>query len=138
MPSPTSTTVPTLRDSAPASNESIAFLRMLVISSERMAMECLLQSARGELVPEPLEAASDAPVDESVADTDDDTPENLRVDGRFEQDPVARHLLEPGRDRPDLVGSEGSRARRAGVAESVAPVVEPAELGGDARQLLDP
>jgi hypothetical protein len=43
MPSPTSTTVPTLRVSTPASNESIADLRMLVISSERMAMSLVLQ-----------------------------------------------------------------------------------------------
>jgi hypothetical protein len=38
MPSPTSTTVPTLRVSTPASNWSIADFRMLVISSERMAI----------------------------------------------------------------------------------------------------
>src|SRR5215212_1151185 len=111
---------------------------MLVISSERMAMECLLQGARGELVPEPLEAASDAPVDEAVADADDDAPEDVGVDRGLEHDAVARHLLEPGRDRPDLVGSKRRRARRAGVAESVAPVVEPAEFGRDARQLFDP
>src|SRR6266550_4854416 len=139
MPSPTSTTVPTLRVSTPASNASIDDLMMLVISSERMAMRWgLLQGARGELVPQPLEAAPDAPVDESIADPDDDPAEQAGVDAGLERDAAAGHLLQTGGDRPDLGIFQRDRARRGGVADVVAEVVEPAELRGDARQLLDP
>ena len=38
MPSPTSTTVPTLRVSVVSSNDSILLLMMLMISSDRMAI----------------------------------------------------------------------------------------------------
>src|SRR6185369_10505695 len=139
MPSPTSTTVPTLRVSTPASNWSIADFRMLVISSERMAMgTVLLQGARCELVPQPLEAAPDAPVDESIADPDDDPAEDRRVDVGFECDAAAGERFEAGRDLADLVVWQWRRARGGGVGQPVALVVEAGELGRDARQLLDP
>src|SRR6187399_1194095 len=154
MPSPTSTTVPTLRVSTPASNWSIADFRMLVISSERMAIGWFsrlwrprpsgwaggrsLDGSRGEAPPQPLEAASDAPVDESIADPDDDAAEDRRVDVRLEVDAAARQRFEVARDRADLLGAERSRARGGGVGQSVRGVVAASELRRDARQLLDP
>jgi hypothetical protein len=51
MPSPTSTTVPTLRVSVPWSNVSIADLMMLMISSERMAIGFSVSGAFGPLSP---------------------------------------------------------------------------------------
>ena len=140
MPSPTSTTVPTLRVSTPASNESIADLMMLVISSERMAIG--VRSPRGrphELVPQPLEAAPDAAVDQAVADPDDEAAEQAGIDLDVELDAAAGELLESRREgrgpRPSVSG-----AALVAVAWMMpcAAVVEPAELGGDARQLLDP
>ena len=101
-------------------------------------MFVLLQGARCELVPQPLEAAPDAPVDESVADSDDDAAEEVGVDRRLQGDRAACQLLEPCRDRPDLFGSERRGARCGGVGQSIALVVEPPELRRDARQLLDP
>src|SRR6478609_1402394 len=117
MPSPTSTTVPTLRVSIAASNESIEDLMMLVISSERMAMgQGLLQGARGELVPQPLEAAPDAPVDQSVADAHHEPADQALVDVGLEGDPSARELLETDRQGPDLAVGQGhgARGRRPG------------------------
>src|SRR5258706_3756141 len=122
----------------PASNESIDDLMMLVISSERMAIGCLLQGARSELVPQPLEAAPDAPVEKAVTDSHDDAAQQGRVDGGLERDLPACQLLEAGGDRPDLVGSQGGGTRRGGVGQSIAFVIEPPEFDGDAWQLLDP
>src|SRR5439155_6816465 len=148
MPSPTSTTVPTLRVSVAASNESIDDLMMLVISSERMAMRsspvglsgrCRRRSqrARDDLVPQPLEAAADAAVDQSVPDADDEPAEQAFVDIGLEGDPSACHLLETGGQGPHLAVGEGRRACRGRVGDPLAEVVEPAELGGDPRELLD-
>src|SRR5690242_9424361 len=90
IPSPTSTTVPTLRVSVAASNASISDLRIVVISSERMAMVspvlpcravaglcgrvlcARVLGARHELFAEPLEATPHACIDHRVADPDDD------------------------------------------------------------------
>ena len=97
----------------------------------------LLESARGELVPQPLEAAPDAPVDEAVADAHDQPAQQGRVDGGLERDPPTGQVLEAGGDRLDLVFPEGGGARGGGVGQSIAPIVEPPELGGDSRQLSD-
>ena len=95
MPSPTSTTVPTLRVSTPESNESMADLMMLVISSDRMAMAAdLLEGARDELVPQPLEAASDAPIDQAVADPHDEAAQQAGIDLDVERDAAAGGLFE--------------------------------------------
>src|SRR3954451_17179179 len=130
MPSPTSTTVPTLRVSVAASNESIDDLMMLVISSERMAMRCLLGSegAGGELLPEPLEAAADASVDEAIADAHDQATEEALVDVGREGDPAARHLLQSSSQRTDLRVGQLRRAGRGGIRDALAKVIEPAEL----------
>ena len=42
-----------------------------------MAMKRLLQGARGELVPQPFEAAPDAPVNQPIADPHDDAAEQV-------------------------------------------------------------
>ena len=99
MPSPTSTTVPTLRVSTPESNESIADLMMLVISSERMAMlvSVLLEGARDELVPQSLEATPDASVDQAVADAHDEAAEQAGIDLDLELDATAGELLRVAR-----------------------------------------
>src|SRR5439155_6906168 len=138
IPSPTSTTVPTLRVSVAASNESIDDLMMLVISSERLAVSGLLQGARRELVPQPLQATPDAPVDESVPDAHDQPAEEAVIDIGLELDPAAGHLLEAGREGPDLEVGQRRGARRGGVGDPLPSVVEPDELGDDARELLDP
>ena len=98
MPSPTSTTVPTLRVSTPESNESMADLMMLVISSERMAMvRSLLEGARDELVPQPLEATPDAPVDQAVADAHDEAAQQAGIDFDVERDAAAGGLAPAAR-----------------------------------------
>src|SRR4029078_10832345 len=95
MPSPTSTTVPTLRVSTPESNESMADLMMLVISSDRVARGAdLLEGARDELGPEPLEAAADAPVDQAIADAHDEAAQQAGIDLDVERDAADRGLLE--------------------------------------------
>ena len=67
-----------------------------------------------------------------------DAAQEGRVDGGLERDLATCQLFEAGGDRPDLVGSQGRGARGGGVGQSIALVVEPPELGGDAWQLLDP
>src|ERR1035437_5913950 len=92
MPSPTSTTVPTLRDSAPSSKCSIVFLMMLTISSERMAMPSpfgpkarracrrpRLASSLDQLRAEPLEAAAYAGIDLEISDSDAQPAKERRV-----------------------------------------------------------
>src|SRR6188508_1462637 len=126
MPSPTSTTVPTLRVSAPASNESMADLMMLVISSERMAMGAdLLEGARDELIPQPLEATPDAPVDQAVADPDDEATEQARIDLDVQFDAAAGGLLQPLGEGPDLVRGQRGGARGGCVGDAQATIVEP-------------
>src|SRR5690242_10464334 len=140
MPSPTSTTVPTLRVSVPASNPSIADLMMLVISSERMAIGWdLLEGAgaRDELVPQSLETASDAAVDQSVADADDEAGGQGGIDVEGELDATAGQLLQPGGHGPDLVLRQGGCAGGGGEDDALAGIVETPELGGHARELVD-
>ena len=55
----------------------------------------LLEGARNELVPQSLEAASDAPVDQAVADPHDEAAQQARVDLDVELDAAAGHLLQP-------------------------------------------
>src|SRR3954469_2857385 len=139
MPSPTSTTVPTLRVSTPESNESMADLMMLVISSDRMAMvRRLLEGARDELVPQPLEATPDAPIDQAATAGDEDTPPQAGVDLHVERDAAAGGLFKPRGELPDLVLGELGRRRSGGMRDPLALVIEPPVLGGDARQVLDP
>src|SRR3954470_22120047 len=139
MPSPTSTTVPTLRVSTPESNESIADLMMLVISSERMAMcSDLLEGARNELVPQSLEAASDASVDQAVADPHDQAAQQAGIGPEVELDAAAGQLFHPRGDSPDLVRAQRRGACCCGKGDALTGVVETSELGSDAGQLLNP
>src|SRR5438093_8995874 len=119
MPSPTSTTVPTLRVSTAASNESIADLMMLVISSERMAMLDLLEGARDELCPQPLETASDAPVDEAVADADDEAAEQAGIDLDIENDAPAGPLLQSSGQTADLILGQFRGGHDGGVDDAL-------------------
>ena len=107
MPSPTSTTVPTLRVSVVASNWSIGDLMMLMISSERMAMGSPVVSgasaragAGAELVAQPLEAAADGVVEEAVADLDRQSADDRWVDLGAEVDGGAGHRLDRVRGSP--------------------------------------
>src|SRR5450759_386015 len=82
MPSPTSTTVPTLRVSAVASKLSMLPLMMLMISSDRMAIRCSVRvrgsaSSSDEAVAEARKPSSHAGIDESVADADGQAPDQL-------------------------------------------------------------
>src|SRR3990170_6128076 len=131
MPSPTSSTVPTERVSAPTSKASMADLMMLVMSWERRAMGViLLEGARGEPAPQPLQAASDAPVDQAVAEPHDDAAEQARIDVRGQLDAAAGESLEAGRQGADLVRVERRRAGGGGVDDAVAQIVE---AGGNPR-----
>src|SRR3990170_192600 len=132
MPSPTSSTVPTERVSAPTSKASMADLMMLVMSWERRAMGgILLEGARGEPAPQPLQAASDTPVDQAVAEPHDDAAaEQARIDVRGQLDAAAGELLEAGRQGADLVRVERRRAGGGGVDDAVAQIVE---AGGNPR-----
>src|SRR3972149_3248988 len=94
MPSPTSSTVPTERVSAPTSKASMADLMMLVMSWERRAMGgILLEGARGEPAPQPLQAASDTPVDQAVAEPHDEAAEQARIDVRGQLDAAPGGVL---------------------------------------------
>jgi hypothetical protein len=74
----------------------MADLMMLVISSDRMAIAAdLLEGARDELVPQPLEATPDAPVDQAVTDADDETAKQTGIDLDVERDAAAGGLLQP-------------------------------------------
>src|SRR5204863_10084517 len=123
FPSPTSTTVPTVRVSAWASNVSIADLMMLTISSLRMGIgspglvgsvgsvglgrsRTARADAAEELGPETLEAASNARVHERVADADGQPADERFVDGRAEIHGLAGGLRDPGLHGLGLVGGE--------------------------------
>src|SRR3972149_3841127 len=139
MPSPTSSTVPTERVSAPTSKASMADLMMLVMSWERRAMGgILLEGARGEPAPQPLQAASDTPVDQAVAEPHDDAAEQAPIGVRGQPDAAAGELLEAGRQGADLVRVERRRAGGGGVDDAVAQIVEAGELARHARQQVDP
>src|SRR6188768_3092651 len=113
----------------------MADLMMLVISSERMAMGAdLLEGARDELIPQSLEATSDAPVDQAIADAHDEAAEQRLVDLRGEGDAAAGGLFEPSGQRPDLVGGQRRGARDGGVGDALPAIVDATELGGDAAE----
>ena len=73
-------------------------------------MSDLLEGARNELVPQSLEAAPDASVDQAVADPDDQAAQQAGIDLDVELDATAGELFEPRGERPDLV--RASTARR--------------------------
>ena len=98
----------------------------------------LLEGARGELAPQPLEAAPDAPVDQAVAEPDHDAAEDARIDVGGQLDAAAAELFEAGGQGPDLVRAHRRRAGGGGVDDVVAQVVEPGELLRHARQEVDP
>ena len=80
----------------------------LVISSERMAMqsrESALEGARGELVPQSLQAAPDAAVDDAVADPDDRRRRGVRVD------------VHDGSKRPPVTAPSRPGSAQLGVSE---------------------
>src|ERR1035437_9073878 len=133
IPSPTSTTVPTLRDSAPASKLSIVFLMMLTISSERMAIPSpfgrgdpgLSTPNLGADLPrlgrsldqpptQPLEAATDAGVDPSIADFDGEHTDQPRVNGRGKFHLGAGELFHARPHRRQSCGGEWLRRGHRG------------------------
>src|SRR6188508_103406 len=97
MPSPTSTTVPTERDSTPVSNSSMADLMIWVMSSERMAMGRPTSWAAasgggfGEAGAQPLQAAADGTVEEAVAKADLEPADEAGVDALTELDASSGH-----------------------------------------------
>src|SRR5437870_10214901 len=107
MPSPTSTTVPTLRVSASAAKVSIADLMMLTISSDLMAIGSpsggrgtggcywrawALAGPRHEAFAQALEAAADAGVIQGVADADGQPADQRLIDLDPEVDGPTGHL----------------------------------------------
>jgi hypothetical protein len=84
----------------------------------------LLEGARDELVPQPLEATPDAPVDQAVTDSYDETSQQAGVDLDIERDAAAGGLLEPRGEFPDLVLGELGRGCGGGVGDALTPVVE--------------
>src|SRR5215218_6499315 len=105
MPSPTERTVPTSVSSAdPSSSPSMRLLRMEVISSGLICMGCLSVSlggslrasggALGDLLSQALEAVADGRVEDLVADAQDDTAEDLRLDAGGELDLLAGLLAD--------------------------------------------
>src|SRR6185369_16510388 len=138
MPSPTSTTVPTLRVSASASNVSIADLMMLTISSERMAIESpWLAGARHEALAKPLEAAPDAGVIEGVADADGQPADQRCVDLDPEVDGSTGHLGDLAHERIGLRLGERSCRGRDGLDHAPHLVQEPVVLRGHGREAVD-
>src|SRR3954468_10225397 len=112
---------------------------MLVISSERMAMcSDLLEGARNELVPQSLEAASDASVDQSVADAHDQAAQQAGVGPEVELDATAGQLFHPRGDSLDLVRAQRRGACCCGESDALSGVVQTSELPCDTGELLDP
>ena len=101
-------------------------------------MSVLLEGARNELVPQSLEAASDASVDQAVADADDQATQQAGIDLDVELDATAGQLLQPLGEGADLVLGQRRGAGGGGEGDALAGVVEPSELGGESRQLVDP
>src|SRR3990172_2360102 len=96
IPSPTSTTVPTLRVSTPESNSSMADLMIWVMSSERMAMGRvpLVRASGGdvgEAGTESLETTTHGTVDEAVPDPDLEAAEQAGIDLLTQLDVLAGH-----------------------------------------------
>src|SRR5690349_14397440 len=146
MPSPTSTTVPTLRVSASASNVSIADLMMLTISSDLMAIgyswACwrarALRGARHEAFSEALEATPDAGVIEGVADADGEPADQRFVDLDPEVDGSTGHLGDLALQGSGLVAGERHRRPREGLDDAALRVQEAVVLGRDAGKAIDP
>jgi hypothetical protein len=78
----------------------------------------LLQGARDELIPESLQATSDAPVDQPIADPHDEASEETVIDDGVEGDATAGGLFESGGEGPDLVRGERSSARDGGMGDA--------------------
>src|SRR3972149_6711094 len=125
MPSPTSSTVPTERVSAPTSKASMADLMMLVMSWERRAMGgILLEGALGEPAPQPLQAASATPGGEAG---------ELARHARQQVDPAA---TEEEQDEVEHGTADGGAH---GDSDQLGPRGERDGRGGqDARQPLPP
>src|SRR5450756_2158399 len=143
MPSPTSTTVPTLRVSAVASKLSMLPLMMLMISSDRMAIRCSVRvrgsaSSSDEAVAEARKPSSHAGIDESVADADGQAPDQLGVDRRLDLDARAGHGLDALGDGREIGGFEGLGAGDGRDDDPMLPLDESLELIGDAGQDREP
>src|SRR5918992_422080 len=103
MPSPTSTMVPTPETSAPASKPLISLRMIDVISSDLIAIgsfsippySCL---DGGQSCPQPLQAAANTGVVESVTDADGDAADQRLVDHLVDLDLVPGELLQPLHD----------------------------------------
>jgi hypothetical protein len=63
----------------------------------------LLEGARDELIPQPLEATSDAPVHQAIADTHDQAAQQAGIDLDVERDATTRLLFESVGELLDLV-----------------------------------
>ena len=137
MPSPTSTTVPTLRVSTLASNLSMVDLMMLVISSDRMAIRsgCLQRAPATSLVrsrsrrPRTLASISRSPTRTIRPPS---TLGSTRSSSAMRPPVVCSSRWVSARTSS---GVERCGAGGDGVGDALAPVVEPAELRRDARQV---
>ena len=71
------------------------------------------------MIPEPLEAASDAPIDHSIADAHDEAAQQAGIDLDIERDAATGGPFESFGQGLDLVGGEfrGRRGRGVGDAE---------------------
>ena len=80
-------------------------------------MSDLLEGARNELVPQSLEAAPDASVDQAVADTHDEAAQQAGIDLDVELDATAGESASSRcGEAPDLVRVSGAALRGGGDA----------------------
>src|SRR5947209_11749811 len=157
MPSPTSTTVPTLRVSVVSSNPSMADLMMLMISSDLIAIGspfragvgwCAGSGPRGrgavravagdELVAEPLEAAPHASVEQAVADADRESADQSIVDACLELDGGAGHRPKPLLQGAGLVRRQRKRARHDRRDDAAVALEQLVVLERDLRDEVEP
>src|SRR3954454_21173585 len=142
MPSPTSTTVPTERVSAPVSNWSIADLMIVVMSSDLMAISysvsvairCVLSGNEGaglEAAAETFEPPAHAAVDQQIAEADLHAAEQRRVHVEGQVDAPAGHLFESAAEGRNFIVSKWRRTRRYRLVYPLALVVQAPKLTGD-------
>src|SRR4051812_18808404 len=95
MPSPTSSTCPTSRDSTLRSKSVICLVRTLRISLVLIARDIAAALVEQECA-EGLESGADGRIDHPVADLDDHAAEQVRVDADVEDRFLLEHVGEGG------------------------------------------
>src|SRR5688500_14005278 len=108
MPSPTSSTCPTSRDSTLRSKSVICLVRTLMISPALNLLEDIAGGLVEQESTDGFEPRADGGIDHAVADLDDHSAEQLRVHADVEDRLLLQHRREVARELTPLrVGKLG-------------------------------